>query len=110
MTALEAKEKADVVKQTLFKKAFEKTVEYFNEQIEKIASKGGYCFCVYLKDEDLIEVIGEREVRELSYNPDLQTALRKKFEADGFSVTFTRNYAFESSIRISWKEPLKIRN
>ena len=44
MTALEAKEKADVAKETLFKEAFEKIVEYFNEQIEKIASEGGYSF------------------------------------------------------------------
>lgn len=107
MTALEAKEKADTAKQTLFKKAFEKTVEYLNEQIEKIASEGGYSFCVCQNDEDLIEAVGEREAKEFSYNPDLQTALRKKFEADGFSVTFTRNYAFESTIRISWKELLK---
>lgn len=107
MTALEAKEKADVAKETLFKEAFEKIVKYFNEQIEKIASEGGYCFCVYPNDEDLIEAIGEREVKEFSYNPDLQTALRKKFEADGFSVTFTRSYTFEGAIRISWKEPLK---
>ena len=107
MTALEAKEKADVAKETLFKKAFEKTVEYFNEQIEKIASEGGYSFCVYPSDEDLIEAIGEREVKEFSYNPDLQTALRKKFEADGFSFTFTRNYTLEGAIRISWKDPLR---
>lgn len=107
MTALEAKEKADVAKETLFKEAFEKIVEYFNEQIEKIASEGGYCFCANPSDKDLIEAIGEREVKEFSYNPDLQTALRKKFEADGFSVTFTRSYTFEGAIRISWKEPLK---
>lgn len=107
MTAPEAKEKADAVKQTLFKKAFEKTVEYLNEQIEKIASEGGYYFYAYLNDEDLIEAIGEREAKELSYNPDLQAALRKKFEADGFSITFTRNCVFESTIRISWEELLK---
>lgn len=107
MTALEAKEKADVAKEALFKEAFEKIVEYFNEQIEKIASEGGYCFCACQNDEGLIEAVGEREAKEFSYNPDLQTALRKKFEADGFSVTFTRNYAFESTIRISWKELLK---
>ena len=107
MTALEAKEKADVAKETLFKEAFEKTVEYFNEQIEKIASEGGYYFYVYSNDEDLIEAIGEREAKELSYNPDLQTALRKKFEADGFSVTFTRSYTLEGAVRISWKELLK---
>ena len=107
MTALEAKEKADAVKQTLFKKAFEKTVEYLNEQIEKIASEGGYYFYAYPNDEDLIEAIGEREAKELSYNLDLQAALRKKFEADGFSITFTRNCVFESTIRISWEELLK---
>ena len=107
MTALEAKEKADAAKQTLFKKAFEKTVEYFNEQIEKIASEGRYYFYVYLNDEDLIGAIGEREVKEFSYNPELQTALRKKFEADGFSFTFIRNYTLEGAIRISWKDPLR---
>lgn len=107
MTALEAKEKADVAKETLFKEAFEKIVKYLNEQIEKVASEGGYYFYAYPNDEDLIEAIGEREVKEFSYNPDLQTALRKKFEADGFSVTFTRSYTFEGAIRISWKEPLK---
>lgn len=110
MTALEAKEKADAAKQALFKKAFEKTVEYFNERIEKIASEGGYYFYVYPNDEDLIEVIGEREAKELSYNPDLQTALRKKFEADGFLVTFSRNCVFESTIKISWEELFKIRS
>ena len=107
MTALEAKEKADAAKQALFKEAFEKIVEYFNEQIEKIASEGGYSFCVCPSDKDLIEAIGEREVKEFSYNPDLQTALRKKFEADGFSVTFTRSYTFEGAVRISWKDPLR---
>lgn len=107
MTALEAKKKADVAKETLFKKAFEKTVEYFNERIEKIASEGGYYFYVYSNDEDLIEAIGEKEAKELSYNFVLQTALRQKFEADGFSITFTRNCAFESTIRISWEELLK---
>ena len=107
MTALEAKEKADAAKQTLFKKTFEKTVEYLNEQIEKIASEGGYSFCVYPSDEDLIEAIGEREAKELSYNSVLQAALRKKFAADGFLVTFSRNCAFESTIKISWEELLK---
>ena len=107
MTALEAKEKADTAKQALFKKAFEKTVEYLNEQIEKIASEGGYSFCVCPSDEDLIEAVGEREAKEFSYNSDLQTALRKKFEADGFSFTFTRNYTLEGAIRISWKDPLR---
>ena len=107
MTALEAKEKADAARQTLFKKAFEKTVEYLNEQIEKIASEGGYYFYAYPNDEDLIEAIGEREAKELSYNPDLQAALRKKFKADAFLVTFSRNCAFESTIKISWEELLK---
>ena len=110
MTALEAKEKADVAKETLFKEAFEKTVEYFNEQIEKIASDGGYYFYAYPNDEDLIEAIGEREAKELSYNSVLQAALRKKFEADGFLVTFSRNCAFESTIKISWEELFKIRS
>ena len=79
MTALEAKEKADTVKQALFKKAFEKTVEYFNEQIEKIASEGGYYFYIYPNDEDLIEAIGEREAKEYADEVTIAARQRKEY-------------------------------
>ena len=80
MTALEAKRAADNFNQDLYNSVLNKISKYIESRIERSAPLGNYDFCARSIDDDLIIVLGKREVQELFQNSNLQ----KKRKRNGF--------------------------
>ena len=104
MTALEAKKAADNFNLDLYKRTLERATECINKRIEEAAYRGSYEFYLESDNKFLITAIGEREVRELFQNIDLQKELKKQFRVDGFLVSFDKGYE-RDYVRVSWREP-----
>lgn len=104
MTALEAKRTADNFNQELFRRTFEKTIKYFNKQIEEAACQGSYEFCIKSDNDYLIIALGQKETIELFHNSDLQKEIKKQFRVNGFLVNFEKGYE-RDYVRVSWREP-----
>lgn len=79
MTALEAKRAADNFNLDLYNSVLNKISKYVESRIERSAPLGNYDFCARSIDDDLIIVLGKREVQELFQNSNLPKEKKKKW-------------------------------
>ena len=110
MTALEAKRAADNFNQDLYNSVLNKISKYFESLIERSAPLGNYDFCARSIDDDLIIVLGKREVQELFQNSNLQKEIKKQFGEKGFHIRFENDREVNVAFMIvSWRMPYESR-
>lgn len=110
MTALEAKRAADNFNQDLYNSVLNKISKYIESRIERSAPLGNYDFCARSIDDDLIIVLGKREVQELFQNSNLQKEIKKQFGEKGFRIRFENDREVNVAFMIvSWRMPYESR-
>lgn len=110
MTALEAKRAADNFNQDLYNSVLNKISKYIESRIERSTPLGNYDFCVRSIDDDLIIVLGKREVQELFQNSNLQKEIKKQFGEKGFHIRFENDREVNVAFMIvSWRMPYESR-
>lgn len=110
MTALEAKRAADNFNQDLYNSVLNKISKYIESRIGRSASLGNYDFCARSIDDDLIIVLGKREVQELFQNSNLQKEIKKQFGEKGFRIRFENDREISVAFMIvSWRMPYESR-